>query len=112
MPLDPGEYMKAFEDFLQVVLHAHTVAAGETTRAATDSSRISLAELSQTVVKKSVQVAVPLPSSANAPKVKDTVFLYAIEVLTLRLIWEDFCDAIKEEIEINLCELEVFVIDF
>ena len=96
VPLDPGDNMKASEDFLQVVLHAHIVAAAETILAATDNSRISLAELSQAVVKKFVQIAVPLPSSANAPKVKDTVFLYATEVLALGLIWENFHDAIKE----------------
>ena len=96
MPLDPGDNMKASEDFLQVVLHAHIVAAAETILAATDNSRISLAEVSQAVVKKFVQVVVPLPSSASAPKVKDAVFLYATEVLTLGLIWENFHDAIKK----------------
>ena len=88
--------MKASEDFLQVVLHPHIVAAAETILAATDNSRISLAEPSQAVVKKFAQIAVTSPSSANAPKVKDTVFLYATEVLTLGLIWENFHDSIKE----------------
>ena len=78
------------------MLYAHIVAAAETIRAATDSSRISSAELSQVMVKKFVQIGVPLPSSANAPKVKDTMFLYATEVLTMGLIWENFCDAIEE----------------
>ena len=96
MPLDPGDNMKAAEDFLQIVLHAHIVAAAETIQAASENSSLSLTEMSEAIVKKFVQIGVPLPTSANAASVKDRVFLYATEVLTLGLIWENFHDANKE----------------
>ena len=38
VPLDPGDNINAAEDFLQVVLHAHIVAAAETIQAASDNS--------------------------------------------------------------------------
>ena len=54
--------------------------------------------MSEAIVKKFVQIGVHLPTStsANATSVKDRVFLYATEVLTLGLIWENFHDANKE----------------
>ena len=78
------------------MLHAHIVAAAETIRAATDSSRISSAELSQVMVKKFVQIGVPLLHLPMLLKLRIQMFLYATEVLTMGLIWENFCDAIKE----------------
>ena len=96
MPLDPGDNMKASEDFLQVVLHAHIVAAAKTIHSAAGGSELSLAELSKAVVEKFVQITVPLPSSPKVAKVKDKIYLYATEVLTLGLIWENFHDATRE----------------
>ena len=65
MPLDPGDNMKASEDFLQVVLHAHIVAAAKTIHSTTGGSELSLAELSKAVVEKFVQITEPLPSSQS-----------------------------------------------
>ena len=96
MPLDPGSNMKAAEDFLQVVLHGHIVAAAETICGASDGSKLSLAELSKAVVEKFVHICVPLPSSPKVAQVKDKKYLYATEVLTLGLIWENFHDATRE----------------
>lgn len=75
MPLDPGDNMKASEDFLQVVLHGHIVAAAETICTASSGSDLNLAEVSEVVVKKFVQIAVHLPSSSKVAKVKDRIFL-------------------------------------
>ena len=52
--------------------------------------------MSEDLVEKFVQITVLLSLSAIAACVKDRIFLYATEVLTLGLIWENFHDAIKE----------------
>ena len=53
VPLDPGDNMKAAEDFLQVVLQGNIVSAAETI--CTASSRdLSLDDLSKTIVEKFV----------------------------------------------------------
>ena len=98
MPLDPGSNMKAAEDYLQVVLHGYIVAAAETIRSTStsDGSNLSLSELSKAIVEKFVQICVPSPSSPKVTKVKDKKYLYATEVLTLGLIWENFHDATRE----------------
>ena len=95
MPLDPGRNMKAAEDFFQVVLHGHIVAAAETICNTSDGSNLTLSELSKAIVKKFVQICVPSPSS-QVPKIKDKKYLYVTEVLTLGLMWENFHDATKE----------------
>ena len=50
MPLDPGNNMKAAEDFLQVVLQGHIAVAAETVCTASDRE-LTLAELSKPLLK-------------------------------------------------------------
>jgi len=98
VPLDPGDNMKAAEDFLEVVLHAHIVAAAESLR---DTPGGSIAELSEAVVNNFVKIALPVrdltttgSASTRPPNLtkterersKDHVFLYATEVVTLGLL--------------------------
>ena len=85
--------MKAAEDFLEVVLHGHIVAAAESLYA---TSGGNLSELSQAIVDKFVQTVLPSPQSATTKKPKDCVFLYATEVVTLGLLWMNFHDATRE----------------
>ena len=105
MPLDPGNNMKAAEDILQVVLQGHIVAAAETI--CTASSRdLSLDDLSKAIVEKFVKITLPSPSSSKSSRTKasktktsktnDKVYLYATELMTLGLIWENFHDATRE----------------
>ena len=87
--------MKAAEDFLQVVLQGHIVAAAETI--CTASSRdLSLDDLSKAIVEKFVKITLPSPSSPKTSNTNDKVFLYATEVMTLGLMWENFHDATRE----------------
>ena len=58
MPLDPGNNTKAAGDFLEVVLHAHIVAAAESL---CNTSSGNLTELSEAVVNKFVKVVLILP---------------------------------------------------
>ena len=76
--------MKASEDFLQ-----------DTLRTASNDLKLSSQELSKTVVEKFLQNYVSLASSF---KVKDRKYLYATQVLTLGLIWENFHDVTRERI--------------
>jgi len=96
VPLDPGNNMKAAEDFLQVVLQVHIAVAAETVCTASDRE-LTLAELSKAIVEKFVKITLPSPSSPSTSTSNDKVFLYATEVLTLGLIWENFHDATREE---------------
>ena len=95
VPLDPGDNMKAAEDFLQVVLQGHIAVAAETVCTASDRE-LTLAELSKAIVEKFVKIILPSPSSPSASTNNDKVFLYATEVITLGLIWESFHDATRE----------------
>ena len=67
MPTDPTKNMRATEDFLRLLTHTHVVAA---------------AKLLQTTQE---------PEACG-----DDVHMYAVEVLTLSLLWHGFHDAITE----------------
>ena len=84
--------MKAAEDFLEVVLHGHIVAAAESLNA-TSGGRLS--KLSQAIIDKFVQIVLPSPESTTIKhkKPNDQVFLYATEVMMLGLLWMNFHDA-------------------
>jgi len=89
--------MKAAEDFLLVVLHSHVIAAAKTILS--DNSTINdVTEVSKSIVDCYVHLSVPSQyseesvDSSNA----DKVTLYAMQVLTLGLLWHNFHDATKE----------------
>jgi len=104
VPSDPGDNMKAAEDFLEVVLHAHIVAAAESLC----DTPGGIAELSEAIVDNFVKIALPVPDSSKSSSTstrppssgrersKDQVFLYATEVVTLGLLWMNFHDATRE----------------
>jgi len=85
--------MKAAEDFLLVVLHSHVIAAANTILSGVESQDV--ASLSKSIVDRYVQLNVPSPSLLPVD-CTDKVCLYAIEVLTLGLLWHNFHDSIKE----------------
>ena len=93
VPLDPGDNMKAAEDFLEIVLHGHIVAAAESLYATSDGS---LSDLSQAIVDKFVQIVLPSPKSTTTRKTQDRVILYATDVVALGLLWMNFHDATRE----------------
>ena len=95
MPLDPGDNMKAAEDFLEVVLQGYIAAAAETI-CDSSSTQLNLDGLAKGIVQKFVQITLPTPSNDKVNKSQDKVCLYTTEVLTLRLLWENFHDATRE----------------
>ena len=90
MPKKPGENMKAAEDFLDVVIEAHVIAAANSVP---NKERITSA---QEMAKKMVKSFVYLKVEESASDVDDGVYLYACDFLTLGLIWKGFYDAIRE----------------
>lgn len=94
--------MKSSEDFLLVVLHAHAVAAANTICSLRPDLE-SVSEVSEAIVANYIllpNLDVPEPkksktaSKDNYPP--DQINLYAMEVLTLSLLWHGFHDTSKE----------------
>jgi len=78
--LDPVKILHACEEFFELVLHAHVVAAGNHLSQKKTYKKVDI--LAKDIVKKFVDFD---PDSTNSPK--DKVFLYTTEVLTLGLLW-------------------------
>ena len=92
VPLDPEDNMKAAEDFLLVVLHAHVVAAAnELMQLLPCESAIELAKL---VITNYVHF--PQETEEIVQPSRDLVYLYATELLTFGLLWHGFHDATCE----------------
>ncbi len=85
--------MNSAEDFLLLLLHTHTIAAAKRIQSLLSLS--SVTELAHAIVVNFIRL--PLLHSKEKPqKVKDGVYVYAVELLTLTLFWHGFHDAIKE----------------
>lgn len=92
VPLDPQDNMKAAEDFLLLLLHAHVIEAQNTISSVIQSESVMY------IAKAIVNNYVLLPSigdKSEKPNNPDQVHLYAKELLTLSLIWHGFHDSIK-----------------
>ncbi len=87
--------MNAAEDFLLLVLHAHTIAAARLILQFMDVPTVS--ELADKILVNYVHLSSPPESKAGTPTPPDDgVQFYAIEVPSLSLIWHGFHDAIRE----------------
>ena len=96
VPTDPQANMNSAEDFLLLLLHAHCVAAAKTIL---DYNPMDSAiHLADAIVVNYVQLpSATLRSTHNqSPVCKDRVHLYAMDLLSLSLIWHGFHDAIRE----------------
>lgn len=91
VPGDPQNNMNAAEDFLLLLLHAHVVSAAETLQKQHPETEVK--ELARVIVEKFVR----LPRAEDEIKsCTDGVNMYAVELLTLSLLWHGFHDSIKE----------------
>jgi len=93
VPADPGDNMKASEDFLLVVLHSHVIAAARV--ALSGETANDVASLAKKIVDRYVCIRVPSPSAVQT-KSDDGVYSYTTELLTLGLLWLNFYDSVKE----------------
>lgn len=95
VPSDPQDNMNAAEDFLLLILHAYTIAAARTILQYMDIT--SASELAEKILVNFVHLTSPLESKpANPEPIEDGVQLYAMELLSLSLIWHGYHDAIRE----------------
>jgi len=74
------------------VLHSHVVAAAKTILLGSEARNVDVISLSKKIVNSYVQPAVPSSNSQNT----DKILMYAMQLLTLALLWHNFHDAIKE----------------
>lgn len=106
--------MKATEDFLEVVLIAHITAAAKDLQASLNSTVHKCTDLAKQLVSKFISISIPSfdatcdstsndlfenmtnPSEASESEVNDSVYSYAVDVLTMELFWYGFRDAIRE----------------
>jgi len=93
VPADPGDNMKASEDFLLVVLHSHIIAAARV--ALSGEKAKDVASLAKKIVDRYACIRVPSPSAVQT-KSDDGVYSYTTELLTLGLLWLNFYDSVKE----------------
>jgi L1 cell adhesion molecule like protein len=85
--------MNAAEDFLLLLLHAHSVAAAKTVQAYNPT--YSAKELAGFIAVNFVDLSM-LQDNPLGSELKDEVHLYGKEFLTLTLLWHGFHDAIRE----------------
>ena len=98
--------MKAFEDFLLVVLSAHIIVAAELV--SSDASLDTCTEIAKKIISKFVKISIPTLESSDGPQTTEvpqtntvppntsTANLYATDLVTLGLLWHGFHDAIRE----------------
>ena len=94
MPLDPGDNLKAAEDFLLVVLYSHIVAAAKVVLSNKEHPA-DLESVSKSIVQKFINIKLPSPKPSTS-KAVDKVHIYGKEVMTLGLLWLNFYDSIRE----------------
>jgi len=89
----PEKNVKATEDFLELMLHAHVIAAAKAIQL--QKGVTSTTNLATAIVDEYIHL--PRPDNETVPKeTEDGVFLYASEILSLGLLWHGFHDAIRE----------------
>ena len=86
---DPKHKTKASEDFLLVVMHALIVAAAKS-MPQTYKSCLSCAKANF------IKIELPSSTASTDETSSDMAYNYAIELLTLSLIWHSFHGSIKE----------------
>ena len=86
--------MKAAEDFLLVVLHAHIVAAAKVILSQQNTTDVAV--LSKQIVEQYISIEVPSAGEPVSVKHKDKVHRYAVQLMTLGMLWHNFYDSVKE----------------
>ena len=86
VPSDPADNMKAAEDFLLLVLHAHIMEAVQTIVSCSNISSLS-------ALSDSIMVSFLMLDKRN--KCFDVVFVYTFHVVSLGSLWMRFHDAAR-----------------
>ena len=92
IPVDPEKNMNASEDFLLLLVHTHIVAATKVMQSINPTELVT--DLAKMIIANYVRL--PKIDDEDTGKCDDGVYLYAIELLSLGLLWHGFHDAIRE----------------
>ena len=92
VPNDPQNNMNAAEDFMLLLLHAHTIAAAKVVMMLTPTD--SVMELAKAIVVNYVRF--PRINKNEPEECDDRVYMYATELLSLSIVWHGFHDSIRE----------------
>ena len=93
VPSDPSDNVKAAEDFLLLLVHAHVLAAARCLYSLNNTT--SVAYLAKSVVATYLRLP-QLDASTTSSAIPDGVHAYALDFLSLGCLWAAFHDAIKE----------------
>jgi len=91
---DPSKAMKANEDFLTVVLFAYIIAAAKKVIAERPADSHSCTNIAKQIVERWVKINL-VADRLNKPK-RGTGYSYAMDLLSLGLLWHGFHDAVRE----------------
>lgn len=92
VPSDPSNNVKAAEDFLLLLVHAHIIAAARVLY--TMINPTSVLYLAKSLV--ATYLKLPMLDAQTGSVIQDGVHAYALDFLSLGLLWVAFHDAIKE----------------
>ena len=87
--------MKAAEDFITVVLYGHVIAAVKQIIAARDQP-YTIQDIAHELVSKYISFNLYQSPNQPDPATKGTSYAYAVNVLTLGMLWHTFHDAVRE----------------
>ena len=94
LPSDPKDNMNSCEDFLLLLLHTHAVAAAKVIQ--NFNPQDSASELANAIFVNFIDLPSTSSGKDDVTTSEDGVFTYAMELLTLSLLWHGFHDAIRE----------------
>lgn len=89
---DPSDNVKAAEDFVLLLVHAHVLAAARLLHSLNNTTSASY--LAKSVV--ATYFRLPQLDGKNTSIILDGVHAYALDFLSLGLLWVGYHDAIKE----------------
>ena len=92
VPSDPSDNVKAAEDFLLLLITAHIVAAARILYSLINPTSVSY--LAKPLV--ATYLRLPLLDAKTSSVIQDGVHAYALDFLSLGLLWLAFHDASKE----------------
>ena len=104
---DSKHNMKACEDFLEVVLYGHTIAAAKEVTLTSEECMVN--DIAGKIISNFVKITTPnirdndssleddsLEGTATEDAEQDSVYTYAVDLLTIGLLWYGFRDAVRE----------------
>ena len=97
---NPKNNMKATESFLEVILYAHIITASKEFMLNNNNiEAVDVHDVAQKISAKFVKLTIPPdneePSHSEVTE-KDLLYAYAVDLLTISLLWYGFRDAVRE----------------